>query len=140
MDKDLAHRNILSRFYQALDDLIAKRIIRGVNTYCRLYGIDRRNLTKQREDLSRSIFDVSWMVPMVSVYNISATWLLTGKGEMYTQRSQDAGISGILFLRKKEAKNIHYTYYLNYYIYTLLYIVCYLSNFCLSKIGSIIIW
>ena len=84
MDKDLAHRNILSRFYQAMDDLIAKRIIRGVNTYCGLYGIDRRNLTKQREDLSRSIFDVSWMVPMVSVYNISATWLLTGKGEMYT--------------------------------------------------------
>lgn len=83
MDRELAHKSILSRFYQALDDLINKKVIRGVNTYCRLYGIDRRNLTKQREDLSRSIFDVSWMVPMVSIYSISAHWLITGKGEMY---------------------------------------------------------
>ena len=140
MDKDLAHRNILSRFYQALDDLIAKRIIRGVNTYCRLYGIDRRNLTKQREDLSRGIFDVSWLVPMVSVYNISATWLLTGKGEMYTQRSQDAGISGILFFFVRKKQRIYTIHTIYIIIYTLLlYIVYYLSNFCLSKIGSVII-
>ena len=125
MDKDLAHRNILSRFYQALDDLIAKKIIRGVNTYCRLYGIDRRNLTKQREDLSRSIFDVSWLVPLVSVYNISATWLLTGKGEMYTQRSQDAGISGILFFCVRKKQRIYTIHTIYIIIYTLIiYIQC----------------
>lgn len=73
----------MERFYQALDELIATKTIRGVNTYCRLYDIDRRNLQAQRKDLNRGWFQVSWLQPMVREFGVSARWLLTGYGKMF---------------------------------------------------------
>ena len=52
-------KQIMERFYQCLDELIATNTIRGVNTYCRLYDIDRRNFLAQRKDLNRGWFQVS---------------------------------------------------------------------------------
>lgn len=74
---------IMERFYQSLDSLIETGAIRGVNTYCRLYDIDRRNLIAQRKDLNRGWFQVSWLQPMVREFGVSARWLLTGYGKMY---------------------------------------------------------
>lgn len=52
-------KQIMERFYCALDAIIAMKKIRGVNTYCRLYGIDRRNLIANRKNLDRGWFQVS---------------------------------------------------------------------------------
>ncbi len=76
-------KKVIERFFEALDALIVKKEIRGVNTYCRLYEIDRRNLMAQRKDLNRGWFKVSWLVPMVREYKVSAEWLLTGFGKMF---------------------------------------------------------
>jgi len=76
-------KQIIGRFYEALDAIIAMGKIRGVNTYCRLYEIDRRNLLAQRKDLGRGWFQVSWLQPMVKEYGISANWLLLGTGKMF---------------------------------------------------------
>lgn len=76
-------KQIIARFYAALDAIIAQKKIRGVNTYCRLYEIDRRNLIAQRKDLERGWFQVSWLVPMVREYGVSPSWLLTGLGSMF---------------------------------------------------------
>lgn len=78
-----ASKDIMERFYRLLDAIIARGEIRGVNTYCRLYGIDRRNLQANRKDLDRGWFQVGWLYPLVATYGISATWLLTGEGEMF---------------------------------------------------------
>jgi hypothetical protein len=75
-------KQIITRFYTALDALIEDGTIKGVNTYCRLWHIDRRNLIHQRADLNRGWFQVSWLQPMVREYGISARWLLTGDGSM----------------------------------------------------------
>jgi hypothetical protein len=82
MNTDIT-KQIMERFYQALDELIATKTIRGVNTYCRLYDIDRRNLQAQRKDLNRGWFQVSWLQPMVREFGVSARWLLTGYGKMF---------------------------------------------------------
>ena len=76
-------KQIMARFYQCLDELIATNTIRGVNTYCRLYDIDRRNFLAQRKDLNRGWFQVSWLQPMVREFGVSARWLLTGYGKMF---------------------------------------------------------
>lgn len=76
-------KQIMERFYIALDAIIELKKIRGVNTYCRLYEIDRRNFIAQRKDLDRGWFQVSWLQPMVKEYGISAKWLLTGYGKMF---------------------------------------------------------
>lgn len=67
----------MERFYSALDAIIAMKKIRGVNTYCRLNNIDRRNFIAQRKDLERGWFQLSWLHPMVKDYGVSAKWFLT---------------------------------------------------------------
>lgn len=76
-------KQIMERFYSALDAIIAMKKIRGVNTYCRLYEIDRRNLQANRKDLDRGWFQLSWLQPLVKEYGVSAEWLLTGSGRMF---------------------------------------------------------
>ena len=76
-------KQIMERFYSALDAIIESKKIRGVNTYCRLYEIDRRNFIAQRKDLDRGWFQVSWLQPMVMEYGVSARWLLTGFVRMF---------------------------------------------------------
>lgn len=78
-------QEIIGRFYESLDAVIANKTIRGVQTYCRLYGIDRRNLIANRKDLSRGWFQVSWLVPLIEVYGVSARWLMTGRGNMFSR-------------------------------------------------------
>lgn len=76
-------KQILERFYSALDAIIAKGEIRGIATFCRLYDIDRRNFYTQRNDLNRNIFQISWLQIMVKDFGVNAEWLLTGKGRMF---------------------------------------------------------
>lgn len=78
-------QEIIGRFYESLDAVIANKTIRGVQTYCRLYGIDRRNLLANKKDLSRGWFQVSWLVPLIEVYGVSARWLMTGRGNMFSR-------------------------------------------------------
>lgn len=78
-------KQIMQRFYDALDAIIAMKKIRGVNTYCRLNEIDRRNFLAQKRDLDRGWFQVSWLQPMVREYGVSARWLLTGFGKMFEE-------------------------------------------------------
>lgn len=78
-------KQIMQRFYDALDAIIARKKIRGVNTYCRLNEIDRRNFLAQKKDLDRGWFQVSWLQPMVREYGVSARWLLTGFGKMFEE-------------------------------------------------------
>lgn len=79
-------QEIMTRFYSALEALIALKKIRGVNTYCRLNNIDRRNLNAQKRDLDRSIFQLSWLQPMILDYGVNARWLITGEGRMFDDK------------------------------------------------------
>ena len=79
-------QEIMTRFYIALEALIALKKIRGVNTYCRRNNIDRRNLNAQKKDLDRSIFQLSWLQPMILDYGVNARWLITGEGRMFDDK------------------------------------------------------
>ena len=86
-------KQIIERFYLCIDALTENKTLRGVNTYCRLYDIDRRNLIAQRKDLNRGWFQVSWLQPLVREYGVSARWLLTGFGKMFDRRTTGPGVS-----------------------------------------------
>ncbi len=74
---------VIERFYEAIDLLIINKKIRGKNTYCKLAGIDSRNFYNQKNDMQRGWFQISWIVPLVSDFGVSAEWLLTGNGEVF---------------------------------------------------------
>ena len=58
------------------------KIIRGKQTFTNEFGINRWNLNTLEKDMSRDIFQVSWLTYLVQKYGVSSTWLLTGRGEI----------------------------------------------------------
>lgn len=74
---------IKERFFVALNSLMELGVLRGRQTYSRVAGIDKRNLYVQEQELSRSIMQLYWLVPLVTDYGINAKWLLTGIGDMW---------------------------------------------------------
>ncbi|MGK4223109.1 hypothetical protein [Parabacteroides distasonis] len=74
---------VISRFFAAIDALVAMKKIRGKATYCRIANINRLNFDTQSKDYSRGYFQVSWVIPLIKDFNISSDWLLLGKGDMF---------------------------------------------------------
>jgi hypothetical protein len=81
---------IMTRFFQAVDILIEHKKIRGIQTYCKLAGINRRHYYTQRMEISRGYFQISWVLPLIKEFDFSCEWLLLGKGNMFSKQQSAA--------------------------------------------------
>lgn len=76
-------QEVVRRFYSALRTLIAKKRLRGVQTFTRRYGINRRNFLTEEKQPDRDMFQLEWLTALVRDWGVSPLWLLTGEGEMF---------------------------------------------------------
>lgn len=75
---------VVSRFFAAIDRLIADGVLRGLKTFTDKYGINRRNFQSMRKDhAAGGTFQPSWLTYMVRDYKVSPLWLLTGEGDFW---------------------------------------------------------
>lgn len=74
---------VMERFFKALEAVIETGAIRGVQTYCNDFDIDKRHLYAQKKDLNKGFFEVYWILPMIQKFGVSSDWLLFGKGNMF---------------------------------------------------------
>ena len=77
--------HIIRRMYQALDKVIELREIRGVATFTREHNINRWNFITVRKNPESDMFQVAWLTHLVNDFGVSANWLLTGRGEMFSR-------------------------------------------------------
>lgn len=83
-------QRIVARFFEALHRLKDDRKIRGKQTFTREYNINRWNMNTLEKDHSRDIFQPAWLTYLVEDYDVSAQWLLTGKGEFYRKKKAES--------------------------------------------------
>ncbi|MFK2681074.1 hypothetical protein ACIXT9_02120 [Bacteroides fragilis] len=76
-------QKITSRFFVALRQLIDDGKLKGKQTFCTMYGINRRNMYQFEKNLEKDIFQVAWLSYLVKDFNVSPEWLLTGEGSFY---------------------------------------------------------
>lgn len=76
---------ITNRFFTALGEIIAKKQLRGIQTFCRLYEIDKRNLYKIKNEPEKFYLKPSYLYYLVKDFSVSADWLLMGKGEIFSK-------------------------------------------------------
>lgn len=73
---------IKARFYEAFDRLVELGFISTKEGFYERHGIDKRNFHKIRNSDSLRI-DLRLVALLASKYNVSADWLLTGRGKMF---------------------------------------------------------
>lgn len=84
-------QKVIRRFFEAIQYLKAEKIIRGKQTFTNEFGINRWNLNTLEKDPSRDIFQAAWLSYLVNRYGVSATWLLTGRGEILPRKKTGEG-------------------------------------------------
>ncbi len=81
----LAGQQIVTRFYIAVNELINRKEIRGIQTFTNLYGINRRAFKTIEANPQRKMFDTGWLNYLVKDFNVNAEWLLLGIGPMFKE-------------------------------------------------------
>lgn len=79
-------QKIIRRFFQALAELKAQKVIRGKQTFTTRFGINRWNLNTVEKNPDSDMFQVAWCFFLVEHYGVSADWLLCGRGEMFKKK------------------------------------------------------
>ena len=75
---------INKRFFEAVNMLKRKRILGGVNGFAKKYDVNLGNLYTIKTK-GQGAIKAEYLHFLVVDYNVSADWLLTGRGEMFTQ-------------------------------------------------------
>lgn len=71
---------ISTRFSEAWNTATTKR--GSKNKFFEKYGIDKRNFYRALREMDKHNIDVSWIAAVVIEFEVSADWILTGRGEM----------------------------------------------------------
>lgn len=82
-------QKVIRRFFEALAYLKGQKVIRGKKTFTDKFGVNRWNLNTLEKDMSRDIFQTSWLTYLVDEYDVSAEWLLTGRGDILSARRKN---------------------------------------------------
>lgn len=75
---------ITNRFFEAIDMLKAQKQMRGLLTFTKAHDINYWNINTVRNQPEASVLKPEWINFLVSDYNISPAWIITGRGNMFT--------------------------------------------------------
>jgi hypothetical protein len=73
---------IMERFFNAVEICRRLKLIPSITEFCESNGIDKPHFYLQRKYPHRGFFEVGWLVPLTQC-GVSASWLLTGRGQMF---------------------------------------------------------
>ncbi|QDK80802.1 hypothetical protein EXU85_20205 [Spirosoma sp. KCTC 42546] len=76
---------INKRFFQAIDELVSRRVLRGKISFATKYELNPGNFYQLRKKPVNE-FQLCYLTWLVRDFGVSSQWLLTGEGEMFSRR------------------------------------------------------
>lgn len=77
---------INKRFFLAIDYLVKKKIIRGLNTFAKMHNINYWNLCTVKNEPGRRVLKVEYIAFLAKDFNISLEYILFGEGPMQKEK------------------------------------------------------
>lgn len=77
--------DITKRFFEAINELVKRGKMRGLQTFTRRYGINYWNMTTLKNAPASHVLKPEWLYYIVRDYGVSPEWLLTGFGHVFTR-------------------------------------------------------
>ena len=77
-------QQITARFFEAAEELISQKKLRGVQTLAKEIGVEGSRFRVVRRQPETYVLKPEWMHYLVTTYGVSADWLITGRGEMFS--------------------------------------------------------
>lgn len=102
---DVVTSSVVSRFFEALELLKERRVIRGKKTFCDRYGINRWNMNTCLSHPDSGMFKLAWLSYLVRDYGVSSDWLLLGRGDPLPPLDGDALKKVELYRRRKSSRS-----------------------------------
>lgn len=96
---------IVNRFFDCIYALQKLKKIRGKKTFCERYHINRWNFNTVEKQPESNMFKIAWLTYLVKDYGISAIYLLTGDGNVFSDPFEQA-----LYNVAKDKKPYKYNY------------------------------
>lgn len=80
--------SVFNRFFEAVD--VLREMNRSyIPEFCDKMGADRGNFyRKRRGERGADKIPVEWLSVIVEEYNVSAEWLLIGRGKMFASKKE----------------------------------------------------
>lgn len=79
------------RFFEAIDELIAKEKLAGLQTFCTTHNLHKAKYSNLRSaarnpehESAYKFIDIDAIIYIVTDYGVSCQWLITGKGKMFS--------------------------------------------------------
>ena len=76
-------KQVILRFFDAIDALVVRKCIESVQSYCSAYGFDSRNIYALRKPNPTHSLHFDCLMPLIMTYGVSPLWLTTGLGDMF---------------------------------------------------------
>lgn len=76
--------DITKRFFLAIDTLRSLHKLRGLQTFTKLYNLNKWNMNTIKNDPEGHILKTECLAFLVRDFGISAEWLLIGQGDMFS--------------------------------------------------------
>ena len=80
--QNIQSQQIHARFFRAIDELVARKKLRGKKSFATKYELNQGNFFKLRNN-PEAEFQMNFLTMLVVDFGVSANWLLTGKGDMF---------------------------------------------------------
>lgn len=79
-DAELA---IADRFFYAINLLVERKVIRGLQTFTKRHGINYGNMNTLKNNRTRYALKTEYLAFLAQDYGVSCTWLLLGDGDIF---------------------------------------------------------
>ncbi len=76
---------VMERFFQAIEICRETKRIKSIADFCKQQKIDKAHFYTQRKEPNKGFFQVGWIVPLIEDCNISAHWIMTGRGDIFNK-------------------------------------------------------